>query len=278
MLSVNRAAFFVTKGGVGKTTSTAHVAVVAAQQHDQDVLIIDLAGTQNDIASQFGLQEEIEDIDAPISAVFGDRWDFIQQEVDDVIGRLTFDTGEGPDLIPADPDLGGADNQLANVPREERYDRLDAFVTDHVAPEYDLVLMDLPGAENNIAINGLFAAGDVVVPLKPGEFELQQLQQLEADLDDIRESYPVDLHLSMVIPTMIEGNTNMGAAFVDQIQEVYGDRAGPAIADTENIPQMQKEGQTLFAVADYQLYDTGVRARDGYRDATERLLEVIGDE
>jgi chromosome partitioning protein len=40
------AAFYVEKGGVGKTTSAAHIAVAAASTHDLDVILLDLAGTQ----------------------------------------------------------------------------------------------------------------------------------------------------------------------------------------------------------------------------------------
>jgi len=174
------AAAYVQKGGVGKTTTAAHVAVAAAQQHDLDVLLIDL------------------------SAVFGDQWDLIRDGIDDVVDRMTFDTGEGPDLIPSDPGLGAADNNLANVAREERYDRLADFIETDLAGAYDFVLVDLPGKEDNIAISGLYAVEDVIAPLRPGAFERNQLDSLEDDLEAIRDAYPVDPQLAMVLPTMID--------------------------------------------------------------------------
>jgi chromosome partitioning protein len=74
MRETMRAAFYVEKGGVGKTTSAAHIAVAAASTHDLNVILLDLAGTQNDLATQFGLTDEVADPDAPLSAVFGDDW------------------------------------------------------------------------------------------------------------------------------------------------------------------------------------------------------------
>jgi len=52
--------------GRGKTTTAAHVAVAAAQNHDLNTPFIDLAGTQNDLATHFGISIDEESIDAPI--------------------------------------------------------------------------------------------------------------------------------------------------------------------------------------------------------------------
>ncbi|RDZ96640.1 ParA family protein, partial [Haloferax sp. Atlit-6N] len=178
--------FYVGKGGVGKTTSAAHTAVAAATDHDRDVVLLDLAGTQNDLATQFGLGDEVADPDAPISAVFGDDWEFIAENIPDVVDRMVYDTGEGPDLVPSDKGLNGADNNLASVPVEERYLKLDAFIDEHLAERYDVVLLDLPGKEDNISLNGVFAAEHVVTPLCPGAFERHQLDSLRDDLAAIR--------------------------------------------------------------------------------------------
>lgn len=282
MASVQRAATYVEKGGVGKTTSAAHLAV-AAHNSGQEVLLVDLAGTQNDLATHFGISI-VEDgadngvsIDAPISAVFGDDWDFLRDNIDDFLDRMTFPTDEGPDLIPADPGLGGADNNLANVPLEERYQKLDGFVEDLVADEYDLVIFDLPGKEDNIALNGLFAARNVVAPLKPGAFERDQLQKLDATLDEISADLEVDLGLSLVIPTIISSRETLSESFVDHVTNEYPDIVGEPVTKTADIGKNQNAGRTLYAVPDDELYSTGKRAREAYSSNTNLLLSQLTD-
>jgi len=268
-------ATYVEKGGVGKTTTSAHIAVAAHLDHDKDVLLIDLAGVQNDLATHFGLPNIVDDIDAPISTVFGEDWEFVRDNVPDILDRMTFATGEGPDLIPADPGLGGADNNLANVPLEERYSQLEAFVEDLVEPEYDLVVLDLPGKEDNIALNGLWAAQNVVAPLRPGAFESEQLSRLDETIDELNEELGVPLRLLAVIPTVIDSQTNLSEEFVAHLQEEYGDLSTAPISKTADIGTAQNQGSTLFAVDDGDLYPTGKRARDQYRTVTETILSRL---
>lgn len=275
--TILRACAYVPKGGVGKTTSTAHIAVSAAQDHDLDVLLIDLAGTQNDLATQFGLADDVADPDAPISAVFGENWSFIRENIDDVFERMVFQTAEGPDLIPADDGLGAEDNNLANVPREDRYDRLASFIRDEVAPRYDLVLLDLPGKEDNITINGLFAAENVIAPLRPGEFERQQLTNLERELASIRadEDHDARPTLQLVFATMVDQTTNLADEFTTDLETEYPDISSVPVASTANIGNEQAAGRTLFALDNDDLYRTGQRAREAYRTITTDLLERL---
>jgi len=60
MSNTIRACTYVEKGGVGKTTTAAHLGVAAAQHHDLEAVLVDLAGTQNDLATQFGLRDRVE--------------------------------------------------------------------------------------------------------------------------------------------------------------------------------------------------------------------------
>lgn len=277
-----RATAYVPKGGVSKTTTTAHMAVAAAQDHGLDVLLIDLAGNQNDLATQFGLADDVADPDAPISAVFGEDWSFIRDNIPDVVDRMVYPTGEGPDLIPADAGLSGADNNLANVAREKRYTKLEAFVSDDLASRYDLVLLDLPGKEDNITLNGLFAAEDVITPLKPGEFEKQQLENLFVELDELRRDFDgqgdtpdVNPRIRMILPTTVDRRENYNVAFVTGLEADYPDLTYADIPKSANVGSLQTEGKTLFAAADDELYDTGRRARDAYRAATDELLSRL---
>lgn len=274
----DRAAFYTPKGGIGKTTSTGHIGVSAHQDYGLDTALMDLAGTQNDLATQFGLGDEVEEPDIPISIVFSDKWDLLRDNADDVVDRMTYATEEGPDLIPADTGLSTEDNNLANVPKEDRYDRLATFIDDELASRYDLVILDLPGKEDNITINGLYAAENVVAPLKPGAFELKQLRNLESELETIRSDSDNDAEprLQLVFATMVDRTTNLASEFVDELEEKYPEIAGPPVAESANISAGQSEGRTLFAFDDDELYNTGSRARDAYRELTGDLLERLG--
>ena len=271
-----RLATYVEKGGVGKTTSAAHIATAAAQNHGLDVLLIDLAGTQNDLATQFGIGEKVKDPDAPISAIFGENWEFIRENIPDVSNRMVFETSEGPDLIPADSGLTGADQNLANVPKEDRYWKLDEFLEKDLGSEYDLVIMDLPGKEDNISLNGLFAAENIVVPLKPGKFEQEQLENLGRSLSSIRSEHQVNPEIVLVVPTMIDLRIKQHKQFIDELREQYPDiTASSFVKSTANIGNEQAVGRTLFSLTDEEIYSSGREAREAYQIVTKELLEKL---
>lgn len=268
------AATYCPKGGIAKTTSTGHMGVATYQDHGLETVLIDLAGTQNDLATQFGLADEVADPDVPVSIVFSDKWDLLRDSADDLVDRMVYETSEGVDLIPADDGLAAEDNNLANVPREDRYDRLETFIMDEIAPTYDLVLFDLPGKEDNITINGLHAAENVIAPLKPGAFELSQLENLEGELATVAadEDHDAKPTLQLVFATMVDRTTNLSSEFVEQLETDYPEISGPAVAESANIADGQSDGRTLFAFEDDELYNTGRRARKAYRNLTDDLL------
>ena len=154
-----RAAAFLDKGGTGKTTTVAHLGV-ALEELGHEVLLIDLAGKQGDLAKHFGVwgdyQARIEADEAwpNISTVFDDAWGTIAEKLgDDTLADLVVSTDEGPDLIPAHPGLDTLDAELGNIDdARERYSRLEQFLGEYVDPlSYDVVLVDLPGMTNNVA-------------------------------------------------------------------------------------------------------------------------------
>jgi ATPases involved in chromosome partitioning len=136
MTETSRAATFLDKGGTGKTTTVAHLGV-ALSEHGHEVLLIDLAGKQADLAKNFGVWDEYsERIDGEddwpnISTVFREQWGRIAQKLgDEAVESMMFETGEGPDLIPAHPGLDGLDTELNEIEdTERRYSRLDDFLT-----------------------------------------------------------------------------------------------------------------------------------------------------
>jgi chromosome partitioning protein len=272
-----RATCYIEKGGVGKTTTCAHIARALVGEHDLEVVAIDLAGQQNDLAMQFGLLEEVEATEdpAPISAVFSEQWEFITQNIPDVTERMTFETDVGVDVIPSDPGLEGADNDLANFPVEERFGFLERFVDEELGV-YDAVLIDLPGKESNVALNGLAAAEHVVVPVKPGAFEREQLSKLPGILDRIAADTPVDAELRYVLPNAVDERKRIHREFLKHLEETYPElvasTAVPNSADVERTPAV---GATVFDMNESDLLSTGTRARDAYATAATELVEVL---
>jgi len=283
-----RASTYLDKGGTGKTTSTAHLGA-ALHELGHRVLLIDLAGKQGDLADALGAYEDVqEDIenedDFPnIATTMGNRWQDVAGVLDEgeAIDRLVYETSEGFDLIPAHPDLDGLDADLGNVDdTSERYGRLRRFLDDHVDPldRWDVVLLDLPGAANNITYNGLWATHDVLAPVAMGSFELKQARALENDLAYIRDpdNYGVDVRLTMLIPNLYDRRTNLDEEILEEFEDEFGDTLAPEIVvDSQQVKNVTDAGHSLFALEDDELSNTGRDARDAFlanaRELHERL-------
>jgi len=279
-----RCSTYLDKGGTGKTTCTAHLGVALQQTCDQDVLLIDLAGKQGDLAKTFGLWEQVQqDIadeeDFPnVATTMEENWANVAELLDDPVDQLVYETGEGVDLIPAHPSLDALDADLGNVDdAQERYARLRDFLDEYVDPlDYSVVLLDLPGVANNVSYNGLWATESVVAPVQMGPLEFEQARGLESDLAGIRDSYGVDVELTMLVPNLFDRRTNLDEEVHERFLDEFGDVVGPQkIVASQAIRQATNDGHTLFALEDDDLTKTAREARDAFVATAEELLDRL---
>jgi len=278
-----RAASFLDKGGTGKTTSVAHLGVALSEQGHK-VLLIDLAGKQGDLAKHLGkwndVKSEIEsDDDWPnISTVFDDTWDKIVDKLgDSAVDELIIETDEGPDLIPAHPGLDSLDAELGNIDdAEDRYSRLDKFLTEHIDSRgYDVVLVDLPGLTNNVSYNGLWAVDGVIAPVEMGPFESEQAVALRNDLEKFQERFPTNVRLAMVLPNKIDSRTKLAEKYLEAFSEEYPDEIAPEpIPLSQDVRNAAERGQTAFALEDPST--TASRAREAFLADAEELVKRLG--
>lgn len=281
-----RAAIFIDKGGTGKTTSAAHLGA-ALNKLGHDVLLLDLAGKQGDLADALGVFEDVEaDIasedDFPnIATTMGDRWSDVADMVgrEDAVDRLVYETESGIDLIPAHPDLDGLDADLGNIDDvDERYNRLRVSLDEYVDPleRWDVVILDMPGLANNITYNGLWAAQNVVTPVSMGSFELKQARSLEADIEKIRSSYGEAVQLQMVIANLYDRRTNLHSEVLEQFDDEFGDLMAPEyVVDSQQIRTVTDEGRTLFDVPDDELLSTGKDAQEAFLANADELYNRL---
>jgi chromosome partitioning protein len=281
-----RAAIFIDKGGTGKTTCAAHLGA-ALNESGYDVLLLDLAGKQGDLADALGVFEDVQkDIDneddfPTIATTMGDRWSDVAEMVgtEEAVERLVYETDSGVDLIPAHPDLDGLDADLGNIDDvEDRYNRLRQFFDEYVEPlgRWDVVILDMPGLANNISYNGLWAAQNVVTPVSMGSFELKQALSLQDDLQKIRSSYGEDVQLRMVIANLYDRRTNLHSEILTRFEDEFASLMAPEyIVDSQQIRTVTEEGQTLFDVPDDELLSTGEDARNAFLANAEALYNRL---
>lgn len=285
MESTLRAAAFLDKGGTGKTTTVAHLGI-ALKEHGFDVLLVDLAGKQGDLAKHFGVWNEYQqriETDAAwpnISTVFDDSWPTIAEKLgEDPLDDLIVETGEGVDIIPAHPGLDTLDSELGNInDARERYSRFEEFLDEYVDPlTYDIVLIDLPGMTNNVSYNGLWAAQNVIVPIEMGPFEAEQADALRRDLDKIDDNFATTIELALVLPNKVDTRTTLAEEYLDAFERAYPNAiAVDYVPYSQDIRNAAQQGQTAFALRDPSA--TAAQAREAYLAAADRLVKQLQGE
>jgi len=272
-----RAAVFLDKGGVGKTTSTAHLGVALADA-GYDVLLIDLAGKQSDLAKHFGLWNEVQAAEnrwPNIATVLSEDWQAIREQLPDAVAEMTWPTGEGPDLIPAHDGLDQTDDELASVAVPERFAYLERFLDADVSG-YDVVLIDLPGLTNNVTLNGLWATGQVVAPVELGPFEERQMGVLETDLAELSDVFDREVGVAMVLPNRVDTRTALADELLADLADDYPETIAPAHApQSQDIKNAQADGQTVFALEAPSA--TAERAREAYEANAAELVRRLED-
>ena len=278
-----RAAAFLDKGGTGKTTTVAHLGVALAEE-GYDVLLIDLAGKQGDLAKHFGVwggyQDRIADDEAwpNVSTVFDDQWGTIAEKLgDEAAADLILTTDEGVDLIPAHPGLDTLDAELGNIDdARDRYSRLEGVLDEEIDPlGYDVVLIDLPGATNNVSYNGLWAARSVLAPVEMGPFEAEQADALRRDLDKIAANFEVEISLALVLPNKVDTRTNLAEEYLESFAAEYPDAIAPEFVPySQDIRNAAEQGETAFALEEPST--TARRAREAYAAAAGALVDRLG--
>lgn len=187
------------KGGVGKTTTTYHLAR-AATQRGQRVLVIDLdpQGSLTLLTAAEAVAADSLSIADVLSPRTGEK--LSEVTVPGIWDRL--------DLAPAvEAPLASVREELVGV-RVGRESRLRQAIQD--AETYDLVLIDCPPELGLLTINGLVAADTAVVVTESKLLAVQGTAGMMQTIDTIRDHYNPALHVAGVIVNRHEGQTVTG--------------------------------------------------------------------
>lgn len=187
------------KGGVGKTTTAINLAACLAVA-EQRTLLVDV-DPQCNAGSGLGIGREASP--GVYHLLFGEA-KASQALLPTALPAL--------EVIPAGPELIGAEVELASAPRREL--RLkDAL--EEILLQYEYILLDCPPSLGLLTVNALAAAHSVLIPLQCEYYALEGLARILDAVKLARRKLNPDLEVEGILLTMYDARLNLS----DQVAE-----------------------------------------------------------
>jgi chromosome partitioning protein len=195
------------KGGVGKTTSAINLGAYLARAGKR-TLLVDF-DPQANLTSGVGGKQGGRSIYDVISG---------QASMAEIIAPTKV---EWLDLVPSSIDLSGATVEL--VDKADRNEYLKRAIAT-VSSEYDYVLIDCPPSLGILTLNGLVAAGEVLIPLQCEYFALEGLSLILQTVGLVQKGLNPGLAICGILFTMYDSRTKLAQEVVQQVTEYFNDR------------------------------------------------------
>lgn len=197
------------KGGVGKTTTAINLAVYLTHK-GYKVLFLDL-DPQANATSGLGVDP------SHISEAGGVYEALIAGEVQ---GQIITSPDCSIDIIPATPDLSGAEVELvAMLGRESRLKEM----LEPIEASYDYIFIDTPPTLGLLTVNALTASDVVLVPLQCEYYALEGLAQLLSTIQIIRRRLNQTLKLGGVILTMYDKRNKITSQVAAEVHKHFSE-------------------------------------------------------
>lgn len=244
------------KGGVGKTTTTVNLAASLAVRGKR-VLVVDL-DPQGNATTGSGIDKA--SLESGVyQVVLGDA---------DVRSALVRSEEGGYDVLGANRALAGAEIELVQeIAREVRLkNALKA-----VEGDYDFVLIDCPPSLTLLTLNGLVAAGGVIVPMLCEYYALEGISDLIATVRKIRQAINPDLDIAGIVRTMYDSRSRLVTDVSEQLYSHFGKLVFETVIPRNiRLAEAPSHGMPVLA------YDEHAKGAKAYLDLADELLARVG--
>jgi chromosome partitioning protein len=253
------------KGGVGKTTTAANVAVYLAAA-GRRVLVVD-TDPQANATTSLGVAVNSRDVSGGNS---GGR-----SLYDVLIGGAPLESviiaskRQRLDLAPSSPVLAGAEVEMVGLRMREH---LLQRALGPVLSRYDFVILDCPPSLNLLTVNALTAARDgVIIPVQCEYLALEGLSRLLETIRLVQARLNPSLCIAGLVMTMYDARTNLSQQVVDEVRRHFpGQVFNTVIPRNVRLSEAPSYGETILS---YAPYSSGATA---YQALAEEILRKTG--
>ncbi|MGB9868002.1 MAG: ParA family protein [Bacillota bacterium] len=241
------------KGGVGKTTTVVNLGACLAEIGER-VLVVDI-DPQCNCTTGLGVEK---------SRVRRSVYDVLLggAQVRDVVMSTAW---RGLWLVPAAPDLAGAEIELVGVEGRER--RL-AIALEGCRLNYEYILVDCPPSLGLLTLNALVAADSVLVPIQCEYYALEGLGQLMKTVRLVQQSLNPKLVIEGVVLTMFDGRTNLSIQVVEEVKKYFRGKVYSTI-----VPRNVRLSEAPSFGMPVIVYDGRSRGAEVYRELAREVRE-----
>lgn len=242
------------KGGVGKTTTTINLATALAAA-GQNVLIVDL-DPQGNASTGLGIPASKRAIGT--YALLLENGDPTESTLATFVPNLA--------IVPAEPDLAGAEIELVGIERREY--RLRAALHTPALAKFDYILIDCPPSLGLLTLNGLVAADAVLVPLQCEFFALEGLSQLMRTVERVRQALNPSLQVQGIVLTMFDRRNNLSDLVAADARGFFGKQVYETVIPRNiRVSEAPSHGKPVL------LYDFRSPGAQAYLRLAQELLQ-----
>ncbi len=240
------------KGGVGKTTTAVNLGAYLALA-GRRVLLVDF-DPQANASSALGYTQT----DEAKSIYHGIIGAAAHEEI--ILPSQIYNYH----FIPAAPHLAGALIELVDLPEREYF--LRKFLN-RVRHQYDYILIDLPPSLSLLAINGLMAADEIIIPVQAEYYSLEGLGQLSATIDLIKDNLEHRVAISGALVTMYNEREHLSREVAKNLREHFPHHVFKVV-----VPRSVALAEAPSYARPVALYRPDSRGAEAYRLLAEEVM------